>query len=163
VAPSTSQDPDHRLLRAALAGLAELPVRVLATWNRRPPGRPLPVPDNAVVVDWFSYAQTMPHADVVVCHAGHGTLVRALGCGAAVVCCPAAGDMNENAARADWAGVGVRVPRRLVSALTVRLAVTRALGQPSIRAAAGALADWTRTHDPGALAAGYVEALAGRG
>ncbi len=42
VAPSTSQDPDQRLLRAGLAGLDGLPLRVLATWNRRPPPRPLP-------------------------------------------------------------------------------------------------------------------------
>jgi UDP:flavonoid glycosyltransferase YjiC (YdhE family) len=41
VAPSTSQDKGHRLLRAAVEGLAELPVRVLATWNRRPLVRPL--------------------------------------------------------------------------------------------------------------------------
>ncbi|MGH2763315.1 MAG: glycosyltransferase, partial [Thermoleophilaceae bacterium] len=33
VAPSTSQDPSHRLLRAALAGLAGEPVRVLASTN----------------------------------------------------------------------------------------------------------------------------------
>ena len=41
VAPSTAQDPEHRLLRAALAGLADEPVRVLATWNRRPVYEPL--------------------------------------------------------------------------------------------------------------------------
>ena len=48
--------------------------------------------------------------DLVVCHVGHGTLMRALTSGVPVVACPAAGDMNENAARADWAGVGVRLP-----------------------------------------------------
>ena len=37
-----------------------------------------PVPDNAVLVPWLSYAKTMPQCDVVVLHAGHGTLVRAL-------------------------------------------------------------------------------------
>ena len=40
VAPSTSQDPEQRLLRAALAGLAELPVRVLAVADGRPLGGP---------------------------------------------------------------------------------------------------------------------------
>ena len=35
VAPSTAQDPSHRLLRAALEGLADEPVRVIATWNGR--------------------------------------------------------------------------------------------------------------------------------
>ncbi len=136
VAPSTSQDPDHRLLHAALRGLGDLPVRVLATWNQRLPARPLPVPANAHLVDWVSYARTMPSCDVVVCHAGHGTVVRALSNGCAVVACPVAGDMNENAARVDWAGAGVRVPRRFISPRPLRLAVERALGEPSIRARA---------------------------
>ncbi|MCA1700773.1 MAG: hypothetical protein LC790_18455 [Actinobacteria bacterium] len=135
---------------------------MLATWNRRPPRSPLPTPANARVLEWLSYAQTMPHAAVVVCHGGHGTLVRALSSGAAVVCCPAAGDMNENAARADWAGVGVRVPRRLVAPLTVRLAVARALTDPAIAAGARRLAAWAGGHDAGARAAELVEGLAHR-
>jgi UDP:flavonoid glycosyltransferase YjiC (YdhE family) len=161
VAPSTAQDAEHRLLSAALRGLADAPVRVLATWNRRLPPRPLPVPDNARLVDWVSYSRTMPHCDVVVCHAGHGTLVRALASGCAVVACPAVGDMNENAARLDWAGAGVRLPRRFVSPRTVRLAVERALGDPSIRARAREMAGWAAGHDAGSAAAQYVEQLAG--
>ena len=35
IAPSTAQDPECEMLRAALEGLAEEPVRVLATTNRR--------------------------------------------------------------------------------------------------------------------------------
>src|SRR5947209_4025953 len=101
VAPSTAQDPEHRLLRAALAGLAGEPVRVLATWNRRPIYEPLVVPANARLVEWVSYSRTMPRCAAVVCHAGHGTMVRALACGSPVVCVPHAGDMAENAARAD--------------------------------------------------------------
>ncbi|MCW3057160.1 MAG: hypothetical protein JWO21_1129 [Solirubrobacterales bacterium] len=161
IAPSTAQDSEHRLLSAALRGLADAPVRVLATWNRRLPPRPLPVPDNARLVDWVSYSRTMPHCDVVVCHAGHGTLVRALASGCAVVACPAIGDMNENAARVDWAGAGVRLPRRFVAPRTVRLAVDRALREPSIRARARDMADWAASHDAGAAAAMHVERLAG--
>jgi MGT family glycosyltransferase len=160
VAPSTSQDPDHRLLYAALHGLADAPVRVLATWNRRLPSRPLPVPANASLVDWVSYARTMPSCDVVVCHAGHGTVVRALTSGCSVVACPVAGDMNENAARVDWAGVGVRVPRRFISPRPLRLAVERALSQPSIRRRARELGAWASSHDAGARAAELVERLA---
>jgi UDP:flavonoid glycosyltransferase YjiC (YdhE family) len=160
IAPSTAQDREHRLLRAALRGLADAPVRVIGTWNRRLPSRPLPVPDNARVVDWVVYTRTMPRCAVVICHAGHGTLVRALSCGCAVVACPAVGDMNENAARLDWAGAGVRLPRRFVSPRSVRLAVERALDEPAIRARAGDLAQWSRAHDPGAAAAELVEALA---
>jgi len=160
VAPSTAQDPEHRMLHGALRGLADADVRVLATWNRRLPSRPLRVPANARVVDWVSYARTMPLCDVVVCHAGHGTLARALASASAVVACPAVGDMNENAARLDWAGAGVRVPRRFVSARPLRLAVERALGEPSIRERARELGEWARTHDSGTVAAELVEGLA---
>jgi UDP:flavonoid glycosyltransferase YjiC (YdhE family) len=160
IAPSTAQDSEHRLLRAALRGLAGAPVRVLATWNRRLPPRPLPVPDNARLVDLVPYSRTMPHCDLVVCHAGHGTLVRALASGCAVVACPAIGDMNENAARLDWAGAGVRLPRRFVSPRGLRLAVERALGEVSIRTRAREMAAWSASHDAGAAAAVYVERMA---
>jgi UDP:flavonoid glycosyltransferase YjiC (YdhE family) len=159
VAPSTAQDPEHRMLRASLRGLADAEVRVLATWNRRLPPRPLPVPRNARVVDWVSYARTMPLCDLVICHAGHGTLVRALASGCAVLACPAVGDMNENAARLDWAGAGVRLPRRFVSPRPLRLAVERALGDDSIRARARELGEWAAAHDAGALASELVEGL----
>jgi UDP:flavonoid glycosyltransferase YjiC (YdhE family) len=162
VAPSTAQDPGHRLLQAALRGLGGADVRVLATWNRRLPPTPLPVPGNARVVDWVSYARTMPQCDVVVCHGGHGTLVRALTSACAVVVCPAAGDMNENAARVAWAGAGVRLPRRLVSPRPLRAAVERALAEPDIRSAAARIASWNASHDAGTLAASLVEDLAAR-
>ncbi len=160
VAPSTSQDPDHRMLRAALEGLADEPVRVVGTWNRREPDPPLDVPGNAVVVDWLSYAKTMPACDLVVCHAGHGTVVRALASGCAVVCCPAAGDMGENAARVDWAGLGTRLPRRLVTARGVKLAVRRALASRRVRENVRAAAAWCAAHDGAARAAQLVEELA---
>ena len=144
VAPSTAQDPDQRLLarrparprRSARAGARHLqpppPARSAAGARR-----------TRSVVEWLSYSRTMPHCDVVVCHAGHGTLVRALASGCAVVACPAVGDMNENAARLDWAGAGVRVPRRFVSPRVLRLAVERALEEPvDPGAGAGAWRTW---------------------
>jgi UDP:flavonoid glycosyltransferase YjiC (YdhE family) len=186
IAPSTSQDPSQRLVRAALEGLAELPLRVLATLNRRAPGattpikppelrqrgrrahrggqyarhdEPLPVPPNATVVEWLSYARTMPHCDLVVCHVGHGTLARALVSGCPVLACPIAGDMVENAARVDWSGAGVRLPRRFVSPRPLRLAVERMLEDGSIRARTQQLAQWAADHDSAATAARLVEQM----
>jgi UDP:flavonoid glycosyltransferase YjiC (YdhE family) len=161
VAPSTAHDAGHRLLRTALAGLGSEPVRVLAATNRRPLPFPVHVPANARVVDWVSYSRTMPRCDVVVCHGGHGTLVRALASGCAVVACPAVGDMNENAARLDWAGAGVRIPRRFLSPRTVRLAVERVLDEPRTRACAGEMAAWAAAYDSGAVGAALIERLSG--
>jgi UDP:flavonoid glycosyltransferase YjiC (YdhE family) len=161
-APSTAQDPDGRLLSAAADGLGNLPIRLLITTNRRPPVGGLRVPPNAKVVDWLSYSQVMPHADVVVCHGGHGTLVRALSSGAVPVIWPAYGDMAENAARASWAGAAVRLPRRFLRPRTLRLAVERALNEPSFAARSAELAAWSRAHDPAGDAARLVEELGGR-
>src|SRR3954452_9693544 len=78
VAPSTAQDPELRLLRATLEGLAEEPargagaeaVRVGAPTTGRDGSRLPDAPSNAVVVDWLSYLQVMPNAALVVCHGG---------------------------------------------------------------------------------------------
>jgi MGT family glycosyltransferase len=160
VAPSTAQDPEHRLLRATVDGLGGEPVRVLATWNRRPLDRTLAVPANARLVEWVSYSGTMPRCALVICHAGHGTLVRALASGSPVLAVPHAGDMAENAARADWAGVGVRLPWRLLSPTTLRLAVRRALSEGELSERARHLAAWAAEHDGASRAAELVEALA---
>jgi UDP:flavonoid glycosyltransferase YjiC (YdhE family) len=162
VAPSTAQDPSHRLLRAALAGLGDLPIRVLATWNRRPlpAGKPVVVPGNTRLVEWVSYAKTMPSCALVICHAGHGTMARALACGRPVLAVPDCGDMAENAARADWAGVGVRLPWRFLSPATLRLAVRRALSDEMLSVRARRLAASAATHDGASRAAELVESLA---
>jgi UDP:flavonoid glycosyltransferase YjiC (YdhE family) len=160
VAPSTAQDRHQRMLRAALEGLAEEPVRVLATTNRRMPPEPIRVPANAKLVDWISYEKAMGRCDAVVCHAGHGTLVRALASGVPVVACPATGDMAENAARVAWAGAGVSLPRRLVTPRGVRLAVRKLLAQPAYALKARELGEWARAHDGAAAAASELERVA---
>lgn len=159
VAPSTAQDPEGRLVRVALEALADEPVRVLATTNR--PGEGLPAaPANAVVVEWLRYSQVMGMADLVVCHGGHGTVCRALGAGVPVLCCPAVGDMSENAARVAWAGAGLMLPWRLTRARTMRAVVRRLVAEEGFGARAGEMAAWAQAHDGSEAGAELVEALA---
>ncbi len=160
VAPSTAHDPGGRLVRAATDGLAELPIRLLISTNHRTPASGLRAGTNTTVVDWLSYSRAFAHADAVICHGGHGTMVRALACGAVPVIWPVAGDMGENAARADYAGAGVRIPRRFLSATTLRLATERALCERPLHDRAGQLAAWAADHDPAATAAALVESIA---
>jgi UDP:flavonoid glycosyltransferase YjiC (YdhE family) len=161
VAPSTSQDPECELLRVALEGLADEPVRVLATTNRHRPERPIEVPGNAVLVEWMRYSQVMPAADVVICHGGHGTVARALAAGAPLLVCPSVGDMGENAARVAWSGAGLSVPRRLLSPRSIRLATRRLVGDQQFRAGAQEIAAWSESHDGAATAADLIEEATG--
>ncbi|MFN8141777.1 MAG: glycosyltransferase [Solirubrobacterales bacterium] len=159
VAPSTSQDPDNHLVRSALAALAGQPVRVVATTNRVVPSRPIEVPGNAVLVDWLSYSQLMPESSLVICHGGHGTVARALAAGVPVLTCPAAGDMNETAARITWAGVGRSIRWSLTGPRSLRWAVAEILGEPMYRVRAGRISAWDAGYDGPARGAELVEAL----
>jgi UDP:flavonoid glycosyltransferase YjiC (YdhE family) len=137
--------------------------RLPALLDRRPPAEPLAVPPNAKLVDWLSYATEMPRCQAVICHAGHGTVARALASGVPVVACPAAGDMGENAARVAWAGAGVSVPRRLTTPRSIRLAVRRLLADDRYASTAASLGEWAREHDGAKIAADAVEGLAADG
>lgn len=160
VAPSTSHDPRQRLIRASLEGLRGLDVRVLASLDRRPAVTPIRAGSRARLVNWMSYAETMSEASLVICHAGHGTIARALERGVPILAVPHSGDMAENAARVDWAGLGVRVPWRFVSPLTLRLATERALNRHTrLSARAGELASWAASHDGPTRAAELIETL----
>jgi MGT family glycosyltransferase len=162
IATSTAQDPDNRMLRAALRGLGDEPVRVLGVWNGRPLAEPAAIPANTRLVGWLSYAWAMARSALVVCHGGSGTLGRALASGCPVLVVPHAGDMPENAARVAWAGVGRRLPWPLLSAPTLRGGVRRALGDPALAARAAELGAWAAAHDGAARAADLVEALVTR-
>jgi len=160
VAPSTSHDPGQRLLRSAIAGLRGLDVRVLASLDRRPARRPIRAGRHTRLVNWMSYPEAMCDASLVICHGGHGTVVRALQSGVPLLVAPHSGDMAENAARLDWAGVGVRLPWRFVSPTTMRVAVERALSAHDQQAGKARLfAEWAATNDGPTRAAELIEDL----
>lgn len=160
VAPSTSKDPRQRMLRAAMRGLAGDELRVLGTTNRRAVVDPMLVGRRQQLVDWVSYAQVMPEADVVVCNGGHGTVVRALASGAAVVVVPDDGDQRENALRVAESGAGVRLPRRWATPRSLRLAVREVVADPSYRRRAREIAAWSAEHPGDVRAAELVERAA---
>ena len=162
VAPSTAHDSENHLVRTALAALAEEPVRVVATTNRVRPQSPIPVPANAVLVDWLSYSQLMPIVALVISHGGHGTVARAIGAGAPVLVSPITGDMGETAMRVAWAGAGLSLPWRLCQPGPLRWATRRLLADPSFRTRSEAIAAWSATHDGADRGAELVEQLATR-
>jgi UDP:flavonoid glycosyltransferase YjiC (YdhE family) len=65
--------------------------------------------------------------------------------------------MAENGARAQWAGAGLNLPGRFLSATTLRWTVARALERPALASRARELAGWARTHDGAENAARLVE------
>jgi len=163
VAASTAQGAGPELVRDSLAALAEEPVRVVATLNRRGEAWAEPVPRNAIVVDWVSYAQAVPAAALVITAGGHGTVARALAEGVPVLVCPGGADAAENGARVAWAGAGLKLPGSLRRPRPLRWAARRALADASIAARARELAGWAGEHDGAMAGAELVERFAAAG
>ena len=161
VAPSTAQDPEHRLLRAALIGLSREPVRVLAATNRKSMRRPAPrAGQRAAGRVALVLRGRCRRCALVISHAGHGTVARALASGCPVLAVPHSGDMAENAAR-------VRLGRsRCQAAVAAAHADDAQAGrQPSAGrglavSPARELASWAAANDGVTRAAELVEELA---
>lgn len=161
VAPSTSQDPTGKLVRAAGKALAGHDVRVVAVTPKAVPD--LPHAENIAYVDWIPYDDLMPQASVVICHGGHGTLSLALCAGTPVLAAPAAGDMYENAARLVWSGAGARLLKIVARPSTVRAAVDHLRSNERFARRADAIRIWARSNDGTARAADLVEAFSSTG
>ena len=160
VAPSTAQDPECEMLRAALEGLADEPVRVLATTNRRVPEEPIEVPDNAVLVDWLPYSQAMAAADLV------DLPRRARDRGAGAVARGAGARLPGRGGHGGERGAGRMVGRGPVAAAPLAFAARDPAGRaahprgPVLPGAARAIAAWSQANDGAAKAAELAEEAA---
>jgi UDP:flavonoid glycosyltransferase YjiC (YdhE family) len=163
VALSTERDPERELGQAALDALEGEPVRVAVSLNRRGMEWAGPIPANAAVFDWVSYAQLLPLASMVICHGGHGTVARSLVDGVPVLVSPRAGDQAENGARVAWSGAGLMLPRRLAGAWPLRRAARRLLADGRFAARAAEIAEWARRHPGPTTAAELIERLPAAG
>lgn len=88
------------LFERVLAGLSELPVSVVATVGRELDPQALgPQPANIRVERYVPQSILLPHCELVVSHAGSGSVVGALAHGLPMVLLPMGADQPLNAAR----------------------------------------------------------------
>ncbi|WP_328591645.1 glycosyltransferase [Occultella glacieicola] len=130
------------LFDAALAALADLPVRVLMTTGHAG-GLEVatPWPANAHVETFWPQDDVMPLAAAVVGHGGFGTTMSALSAGVPQVLMPLfATDQRLNADRVAAVGAGVRVDDGPAGVTQLAEAVTRVLADDRIGTRARELA-----------------------
>ncbi|MEX2400298.1 MAG: nucleotide disphospho-sugar-binding domain-containing protein [Rhodothermales bacterium] len=135
VSVSSTPQNQHGVLQRTITALGRLEVRGLVTLGPAMSGETFDVPPNVVTMPSVPHTQVFPHADAVVTHAGHGTVMRALAHGLPLVCLPMGRDQNDNAARVLTKGVGLRL-KPSAKPGRIRSAVHRVLEEPSFRASA---------------------------
>jgi UDP:flavonoid glycosyltransferase YjiC (YdhE family) len=160
VSISSQLQDDLPLARAALEALADRAVRVVLTVGPdHDPGEVSAIPANARVERTISHAAVLRHGALLVSHAGHGSVMKALWHGRPMVLVPWGRDQPGVAARAAALGVAEVVPRQEASGEALAAAVDRALVREEMRATAARHAARLQATDPSAVAATLIESL----
>ena len=160
VSISSQRQDDLALADATLQALADAPVRVLVTLGpEHDPSELSSPPANARVEKTVSHSAVLERAVLLVSHAGHGTVMKALWHGKPMVLIPWGRDQPGVAARAHALGVAEVVPREHATSETIRDAVTRSLASEEMSRNAAMHSARLRATDPPATAAGHLESL----
>lgn len=136
---STTQQHQEPVLRRVIEALGGLRVRGLVTIGPALDRAAFQPSANVVVRASVAHAQVFPQASVVVTHAGHGTVIRALSYGLPLLCVPMGRDQGDDAARVVAHGAGLRLSPK-ASADQMRAALQCLLEQPRFREQARRLA-----------------------
>lgn len=154
VTTSSEFQDDGELVRAALAGLADSDLAVVATM---PAGvGAYDVPANARLEQWVPHSQVLPACAVAITHGGFGATQKALAHGVPVVVVPFGRDQLEVGRRVEASGAGVLLGRKRLTPSSLRAAVAQAR---SLGPAAASLAAAMAAEGGAALAADRLEAL----
>lgn len=154
VTTSSEFQDDGKLIKVALAALADLPVHVVATV---PAGSPteFTIPRNAHVLQFAPHGPLLDRAVCAVTHGGMGATQKALARGVPVCAVPFGRDQLEVARRVAVAGAGTRLPAKKLTVERLRAKVTEA---STMTAGAERVADGFRAAGGPRAAADAVEA-----
>lgn len=157
---SSQQQDDVPLARAALTTLAAQRVRVLLTLGEGHASADLgEIPANANVEAYVPHAAVLQRSRLLLSHAGHGSVMKALWHGVPMVLVPWGRDQPGVAARAANMGVARVVAREELSEQRVAVAVQAALEDSAMRERALAAARRLQMQDPVATTCEWLERL----
>lgn len=114
VSLGTAGDPglEVPVLQRVVAALGALPVRGFVTLPGYVPAAALgDLPANITTAGYVRHAAVLPHADLLVTHAGLGSVVAALAHGVPMVALPLDREQPDNARALVRMGAGVALPR----------------------------------------------------
>lgn len=145
---STTNQGQADVLQRVISGLTGEPVEVVVTLGKALEGLGLQSSENVTILANAAHDDILTRARAVVTHGGHGTIMRSLSHGVPLVVLPMGRDQNDNAARVDYHGAGLRLDPSAPSQM-IGEAVRRALSEPGFAERAMALARAIAEEGPG--------------
>ena len=157
---STSDQAQVPVLQRCIDALAELPARVVVTTGPAIDPAALLAATNTRVTRFVPHGEVLPHATLVLTHAGLGTVMSALSHGVPLMCLPLGRDQFFNAAMVERVGAGRSLPGD-TDVDTLADAVRGMLDDYSTRAGAKRMAIVIAGYGGGADAVTEIERIAG--
>ena len=151
---STTYQRHEALLGAIVHALGSLPVRGIVTTGGHVTVDD--VPPNVTVTEHADHRSLMATTDVVVTHAGLGTIAVALSGGVPLVCVPIDRDQPLNAARVVALDAGVLLDEHHRRPTDIAAAIEAVLADRRYRVAAGSVAEASRAEGGPASAAAAI-------
>lgn len=146
--------------RSILTALADLPVEAIVTMGGQTAADDLKAPPNVTVVGYVDHAEILPTVDLVVCHGGHSTTMKAVVSGIPVLVIPMHPliDQPMIGAAVEKAGIGRTISKKSEPAAIGR-AITAILSTPSFRVAAAHASERHEASGGAAVAAATIADL----
>ncbi|MDI4658477.1 glycosyltransferase [Xanthobacter autotrophicus] len=144
---STTEQGQRAVLARLVEVLGALPVEAIVTLGDMLEASDLPARPNVRVVASASHEAILPRATLAITHGGHGTTLRALRHGVPLLVLPMGRDQNENAARVEYHGAGLRLDPAS-DAGAIAAAICRLIDQPAFVQNARRIADALRAEAP---------------
>ena len=142
---STFQN-QYAAIQSAMDALRGQEIRGLVTLGPVLRKESFTVPENVVVVESAPHSEVFPEADLVITHAGHGTVMKALSHGLPLVCLPMGRDQNDNAIKIQHHGCGMALSAK-AGPEKIRKAVLHILSEGAFRKAAAGFQKEIRAND----------------
>jgi len=142
---STFQN-QYAAIQSAMDALRGQEIRGLVTLGPVLRKESFNVPENVVVVESAPHSEVFPEADLVITHAGHGTVMKALSHGLPLVCLPMGRDQNDNAIKIQHHGCGMALSAK-AGPEKIRKAVLHILSEGAFRKAAAGFQTEIRAND----------------
>jgi UDP:flavonoid glycosyltransferase YjiC (YdhE family) len=155
---SSSYMDQADLAQRVLDALGDLPVRGILTAGPALETEALRVPANVKVLDYLPHRAALPHAALMITHAGWQTINAALVEEVPLLCLPDGRDQPDNAARLVEAGAGVRASKR-TSPRRLRGLIEAALADRGLREGAAEMKCALSRSDGAATVADRLESL----
>ncbi len=157
---STAQQGQGMVLDKLAGALRRVGAEGLLTVGKGYDPRKFAGSDTLAIEARVPHEAVLPKADLLITHAGHGTVMAALRSGTPMLCLPGLGDQPFNAARVVELGLGEMLDPLEVSEADIAAAIDRLLGAAVLHERARAFAP-RMDEEPGVqIAVDRLEALA---